>query len=114
MSFQDEIMTAVNDAMEDAMQTAADEWRRTPSLHSAAMLTETSSACTPDTAQGELVFEEHRQIIPVIRRDMYGVASKVLAAGIGPKHARKSTQTLMQKMEESLESGFVDSFDRSL
>lgn len=115
MSLESEIMNAVHNAVADGMDAAEKQWRQTPELASAAELTESAQMTCLDLSEGELTFEMHRQKVPAVRRDAYGVDGRTHAANLANmQRPRADQRSLMQKTEDVLVSSFVDSLERRL
>lgn len=114
MSIQNQLIGAVQESMQDAMQAAERSWKQSPSLYSTAALTGTNFNNPFDSVEAEIAFETHTGKIPIRTRDMNGVAGRTVAARPRRYLSHAGSQTLMQKMQDTLTATFEESVDTHL
>ena len=114
MSFESQIMSAVQQSMQEAAKAAERSWKTDQTLYGTAMLTGIQQTDSFASSEAELTFETHAQKIPAGTRDAYGVAGKTIAARPRRFGSHASPQTLMQKTAETMESAFTDSLQSHL
>lgn len=111
MSLQSDIQAAVEGAVSDALNAAQDEWRTSPEMMSAGMMTDAAMKPYPGGADGTIEYDTGRQQIKANVRDMYGVARKDAVIRCGRKRKKIHPETLMQKTSETLENSFITAFE---